>query len=55
MNMSDNKNYAISPKRQSIGLLGKPLTDEEFFQEIELARKSRIRYTAEEAKKILNL
>ena len=45
----------VQPKRRSIGLPSKPLTDEEFFQEIELARKSTIRYTAEEAKKILNL
>jgi hypothetical protein len=45
----------VQPKRRSIGLPGEPLTREEFIYEIELARKSTIRYTAEEAKKILQL
>jgi hypothetical protein len=45
----------VQPKRRSIGLPGEPLTKEEFIHEIELARKSTIRYTAEEAKKILQL
>ena len=53
--MYSKKKQEDPPKRKSIGLSGNLLTDEELFQEIELARKSTIRYTAEEAKKILNL
>jgi hypothetical protein len=49
-----NKNE-ILPKRRSIALPGEPLTKEEMIYEIELAINSPIKYTAEEAKKILKL
>ena len=45
----------FQPKRRNLAIPGEPLIREELIYEVELARKSTIRYTAEEAKKILNL
>ena len=45
----------FQPKKGNLVIPGEPLTREELIYEIELARKCTIRYTAEEAKKILNL
>ena len=45
----------FQPKRRNLAIPREPLTREELIYEVELAKESAIRYTAEEAKKILNL
>ena len=45
----------FQPKRRNLAIPREPLTRDELIYEVELAKESAIRYTTEEAKKILNL
>jgi hypothetical protein len=45
----------LQPKRRNLAIPGDPLTSDELIYEVELAINSKKKYTAEEAKKILQL
>jgi hypothetical protein len=45
----------LQPKRRNLAIPGDPLTSDELIHEVELAINSKKKYTAEEAKKILQL
>jgi hypothetical protein len=53
--MSQQNKNETQPKRRNLAIPGEPLTREELIYEIELATNSPIKYTAKEAKRILNL